>query len=213
MTSVDPLQSIVTTAINDTVGDGGVLEAAIWSIGIDQTVPEGDSAIYNLNLSGNLQSGEIVTIDLKLSDIDTISSDHDSFNNALILAASNYAGPGSLTWNGTTLTFTSDGTGPMEPLPISLGTVNDSFAEGAEDFIISLCNANSLTGAATEIDSSADDVVTTIDDTIGPGADDVIWSIVGDNNVDEGGTATYTISIANAPVSYTHLTLPTTPYV
>jgi len=131
-------------------------------------VPEGSPGAYQLNLGGVLQAGEVVSIDLKLSDVDTIATDYANFNNAVIAAVANYAGPGSLTWNGTTLTFTSDGTGAMAPLSISLGTVNDGFAEGAEDFLISLCNANSLTGAATGIDAMADDVVTTIDDTIGP---------------------------------------------
>lgn len=198
VTGIDPVKSIVTTTINDTVGDGGVPETGLWSIGVDQTVPEGNPGVYQLNLAGALQSGEVVTIDLKLSDVDTVGTDYASFDNAMIVAVANYVGPGSLVWDGTTLRFTSDGTGAMAPLPISLGTVNDAFAEGAEDFIISLCNANSLTGAATGIDSAADDVVTTINDTTGPGADEVTWSIVGDNNVDEGGTANYTISITNA---------------
>jgi len=132
-----------------------------------------------------------------LSDVDTVSTDYESFTDAVTVAVANYAGPGSVAWDGTTLTFTSDGTGPMDPLSISLGTVNDSFAEGAEDFLISLCNANSLTGAASAIDAASDDVVTTIDDTFGPGADNVVWNIVGDNSVNEGGTATYTVSIQN----------------
>ena len=85
----------------------------------------------------------------------------------------------------------------MAGLPISLGTTNDAFAEGLEDFQISLCDATSSTGSAVEISAVADDVVTTIDDTVGPGADEVVWSIVGDNSVDEGGTATYTVSITN----------------
>ncbi len=197
-TGIDPAKDIVTTTIRDTVGDGGVLEAAFWSIGVDQTVPEGNQAAYVLNLAGNLQAGEVVTVDVKLTDVDTVGADHGSLSSALILAVANYSGPGSVAWDGTTLTFTSDGTGPMDPMPLTLGTVNDAFAEGAEDFLISLCNSNTLTGAANAINQTADDVVTTIDDTIGPGADDVTWSIVGDNNVDEGGTATYTVSMINA---------------
>ena len=115
----------------------------------------------------------------------------------MIIAVAGYTGPGSLNWDGTTLTFMSDGNGPMADLPIVLGTTNDGFAEGMEDFQIALCNPTSFTGAAIEISAVADDVVTTIDDTVGPGADQVVWSIVGDNSVDEGGTASYTVSITN----------------
>ncbi len=197
-TGIDPAKSIVTTTIRDTVGDGGALATAIWSIGVDQTVAEGNTAAYVLDLAGDLQAGEIVTVDVKLSDVDTIATDYGSLDSAITLAVATYTGPGSVAWDGTTLTFTSDGTGPMDGLPLNLATINDSFAEGAEDFLITLCNSNSLTGAANAIDVAADDVVTTIDDTFGPGADDVTWTIVGDNGVDEGGTATYTVAITNA---------------
>ena len=191
---IDAANSLVTTTINDTVGDGGVLEEAVWTLGVDQTVPEGSPGAYQVSHSGVLQAGEIISVDIALSDIDTISSDYANFNAAVAAAAAAYAGPGSVAWDGTTLTFTSDGTGAMAPLAISLGTIDDGFAEGTEDFLISLSNANSLTGAATSIDATADDAVTTIDDTIGAGADDVTFAIVGDTTVDEGGTATYTVS-------------------
>ena len=79
---INPTQSIVTTLINDTVGDGGEPETALWSIGGDQTVPEGSQAIYELSLAGTLQAGEVVTVELKINDIDTISADYANFNNA-----------------------------------------------------------------------------------------------------------------------------------
>ena len=198
LTGVDAAQSLVTTTINDTIGDGGPTEQAIWSLGVDQTVPEGSPGAYVLSLSGVLQAGETVTVDLGLSDLDTTSTDYASFDAAVASAVAAYAGPGSVSWDGTTLAFTSDGTGAMSPLNISLDTINDAFAEGAEDFLISLNNANSTTGVSTAIDATADDVVTTIDDTLGAGADDVIWSIVGSTSVDEGGVASYTVSLAGA---------------
>ena len=185
--------NLVSTTINDTVGDGGVLEEAVWSLGVNQTVPEGNPGAYLLELAGTLQADEVVTVDLNLADIDTIGSDYASFDAAVIAAVAAYPGPGSLAWDGTTLTFTSDGN-PMAPLSISLGTVNDGFTEGVENFVIRLTNANSTTGAATSIDATADDAITTIDDTIGAGADDVTFAIVGDTTVDEGGTASYTVS-------------------
>ena len=193
---IDPAESLVTTTISDTAGDGGALEEAIWSIGFDQTVAEGDPASYFVSLSGNLQAGEIATIDLSLTDIDTTSADYASFDAAVNDAVSNYTGPGTLSWDGTTLTFESDGSGPMSDLAISLGTTNDGIAEGTEDFLISISNNNSPTGLATSIDSLADDATTTIDDTVGAGADDVTFAITGSLSVDEGGTASYLVSLA-----------------
>ena len=192
--SIDPANSLVTTIINDTIGDGGALESAVWALGVDQTVPEGTPGAYTLTLSGNLQAGEIVTVDLEIFDIDTIGTDYADFDSAISNAVAAYAGPGTLAWDGTTITFTSDGTGEMDPLAIALDTIDDSSAEGTEDFLISLSNANSLTGAATSIDATSDDAVTTIDDTVGPGADDVTFAITGDTTVDEGGTASYTVT-------------------
>ena len=194
--NIDPVQNLVTTTINDTVGDGGALEEAVWSLGVDQTVNEGSPASYLLSLSGNLQANEIATIDLWLADIDTTSADYASFDAAVGNAVSNYAGPGGLSWDGTTVTFLSDGTGPMAGLSISLGTNDDGFAEGTEDFLISISNDNSPTGLATSIDPLADDATTTIDDTDGAGADDVTWAISGSLIVDEGGEAGYLVSLA-----------------
>ena len=198
VSSIDPANSVVTTTINDTIGDGGAIEQAVWSIGVDQTVPEGTPGAYELKLSGNLQSGEIVTVDLAISDLETIGTDYANFNATINDAVATYTGPGTVSWDGTTFTFTSDGTGAMTTLPISLGTTNDAIAEGAEDFLISLSNSNSLTGSGISIDAAADDVVTTIDDTIGGGADSVTFAIVGDTTVDEGGTATYIVSTSGS---------------
>ncbi|WP_075082765.1 Calx-beta domain-containing protein [Mariniblastus fucicola] len=191
---IDLSESLVTTTINDTVADGGILEEAVWTLGVDQTVPEGTSGAYSLSLSGVLQAGEMVSVDLGLADIDTVGSDYASFDAAMNNAVAAYAGPGSVAWDGVTFTFTSDGTGAMAPLSISLGTVNDAFAEGPEDFVIALSNASSPTGVATSIDVTQDDAVTTIDDTVGAGADDVTFAIVGDTAVNEGGTAVYTVN-------------------
>ena len=117
---IDPAQSLVTTTINDTIGDGGPAEQAVWSLGVDQTVPEGSPGAYVLSLSGVLQSGETATIDLSLADIDTTSTDYASFNSAVTAAVASYAGPGSLMWDGATLTFASDGGGAMADLNLSL---------------------------------------------------------------------------------------------
>ena len=181
--------SVVSTTITDN-------DVAVWSITGDATVAEGAAAQYLVELDGLLQLDETATVELVLSGIDTISTDHVNLAASVSAAVAAYSGPGTLVWDGTTLTFTSDGTGAMAPLTISLGTVDDGFAEGTEDYQIALDNAGSTTGTAAIIDAMADDVVTTIDDTLGVGADDVAWAIVGDTAVDEGGTAGYIVSFA-----------------
>ena len=147
-TGIDPTLSLVTTMINDTVGDGGDLEKAVWSLGFDQTIAEGTAGAYTLSLSGNFQAGEIASVDLGLTDIDTTSADYQDFSSAVADAVAGYAGPGSLSWNGVSLTFTSDGTGPMDPLSISIDTTDDGFAEGTEDFLISLYQRQQCNGIA-----------------------------------------------------------------
>ena len=198
VTGINPTESLVTTTINYTVGNGGVAEKGVWSLGVDQTVPEGTAGAYTLSLIGNFQADEIVSVDLGLSDIDTMATDYASFNAAMIAAAAAYSGSGNVAWNRTTLTFTSDGSGPMSPLAISLNTTNDSIAEGTEDFLISLSNAVSMTGAGICIDAANDGAVTTIDDTSGSDGDDVTWNLIGDTTVDEGGSASYLIGISGA---------------
>lgn len=196
--AVDPLQDDATTTIQDTIGDGGANEQVVWAIGTDQTVAEGGNGIYTLSLgNGVLQNGEQVSVDIDLIDIDTDSSDYLSFNTAITDAVAAYAGPGSLSFAPATgtITFVSDGN-PMSVLNINLGTFDDPAAEGPEDFQIQLSNPTSSSGALVTIDATADDVITTIDDRVGSGADQVNWRISGDTTVDEGGYATYSISLS-----------------
>ena len=195
--SVDPSADDVLTTINDTVGDGGPLEGATWSIGINQIVAEGATASYTLSLAGTLAAGENALVDLSLSDVSTTSADYASFTTAVTSAVAAYTGPGVLSFDAATgqLSFTSDGN-PMNDLNISLGTANDVFAEGVEDFKIELSDAMSTTGIAAQISATEDDVNTTIDDTSGPGTDDVLWAISGSSSVNEGTAATYTLSMS-----------------
>ena len=109
---IDASNSDVTTTINDTVGDGGITEEAVWTFGVDQTVNEGDPGAYVLGLSSTLQSGEAVSVDLTLTDIDTTGADYASFDAAMTSALAAYNSgdnPGTTAWDGTTFTFTSDG--------------------------------------------------------------------------------------------------------
>ena len=192
-TGIDAVQDRVTTTINDTVGDGGSMERAIWSLASDQIVLEGAASNFQLSLQGNLQAGEVVTVELGLNDVTTTGSDYGGFSAAVADAVAGYAGPGSVAWDGATLSFTSDGSGPMADLFFSLDTVDDGFGEGPEDFDVVISNAGSVSGAGVAIDGQANTATTTIDDSVGPNADAVTWSIIGDSEIDEGGIARYTL--------------------
>ena len=155
-------------------------------------------ATYSLSHNATLQAGETATIELSLSDNTTTSADYASLSAAVAAAVSTYSGPGSLAWDGTTLTFTSDGTGVMNPFQISLMAVNDAIVEGVEDYTVSIANPGSTTGAAVGIDVANDTVTTQIHDTIdaaGTAFDKATWSIAGATSVNESQTTDYTITI------------------
>ena len=140
------------------------VEAAEWSITGPATVTDGNTATYVVELSNPLRAGETASVDLGLMNIDTNAADLGTLNAAVAAAVAAYTGPGALTWNGTTLTFTSDGTGVMGPLSIVLPTTPDGVYEGNEDYKISLSNPGSTTGEMISIDATADEVTTTIID-------------------------------------------------
>ena len=118
-----------------------------------------------------MQAGETASIELAIGDTDTTSADYTSFVAAVNDAITAYAGPGSLAFDGTTLTFTSDGN-PMGELCISLTTVDDTTVEGSEDFTVSIANPGTSTGS--DIATVGPTLVTTtITDN-----DTATWSII-----------------------------------
>lgn len=201
---IDASNDNLTTTIQDTVGDGGPVERVVWSFGFDQTVPEGDTSVYVLTLTGRMAAAESASVQFNLSDIDTTSGDYADLNTAITGAVNTYnAGsePGSLAWDGTTITFTSDGTGPMADLLVQLATVNDVLVEGVEDIRLAIQNPGSATGVYVSVDASRDDGVTTIDDTNGAGADQAIWNLSGADLVDEGALLRYTVNLTGTLAS------------
>ena len=174
----------VTTSITDN-------DTATWSITGDATVAEGDDAKYVVNLAGTLQAGETASIELAIGDTDTTSADYASFVAAVNDAVAAYTGPGSLAFDGTTLTFTSDGN-PMGDLCIELTTVDDVFVEGSEVFTVAIANPGTSTGSDVAIGGPAV-VTTTITDN-----DSATWSITGDATVAEGADAKYIVNLAGA---------------
>ena len=211
----DPTPTLGDRTFDITVNDGDAdsntatstitvatdIATTAWSISGAASVDEGASTTYTVTLDNALlQSGEQASVDLGLTDGLTSSADYASVDNAVVaaVAAYNTSGqPGSVAWDGTTLVFISDGTGPMGDLDIVLDAVQDTFVEGPEDYTIALSNSASLTGETVSIDPSSDSVTTTIADVDptgqadGPGE----WSVTGPSNGDEGSTPQYTVAL------------------
>jgi len=175
--------SSVTTMILDN-------DSASWAIAGDSSVDEGNAASYTISLSGELQNSEQALIDLTLLSGTTTSGDFSSaFSDAVSVAIATYSGTGSFSWDGTSLTFTSDGTGPMGDLLIAVGALDDSLTEGLETYSVQLTNQASTTGA--DIRLGNDTQITIINDL-----DQSAWSIMGDVTVNEGAAASYTVSLS-----------------
>ena len=175
-----------STTVTTTITDN---DTATFSLSGDAVVAEGADAKYVLALAGTLQAGETATIDLSIGDVSTNSTDYANFVAAVNTAITNYAGPGSLTFNGTTLTFTSDGN-PMDDLCIELTATDDALTEGSEDYFVSIANPGTTTGSAVAVGGSTT-VTTTITDN-----DTAIFSLIGDATVGEGADAKYVLSLS-----------------
>lgn len=189
--AIDGSASSATATITDD-------DQAAWRLIGHTEVNEGGTATYRLNLLGTLQSGEVASVDVNLIEDSTNGTDHATVLSALTTAVGNYSGPGAVALAGSTITFTSNGTGAMAQLVIALAANNDVIVEGVENYTVAISNAASSTGAAIVIDGSASSVSTTIHDTVdavGTSDDTARWSITGPTAADEGTTAAYTISL------------------
>ena len=105
MTDVDP------TGLADGPGE--------WSVTGPSNGDEGSTPQYTVALTGTYGEGEVVSVDLGLTDIDTNSSDYDDILAAIQASAD--ANP-DVTFDGAgTLTYTAPGDGAsMTDLLISL---------------------------------------------------------------------------------------------
>ena len=96
--------SSVTTSIEDTQGVGGANDGpAEWSITGPATADEGTTPQYTVTLAGLYQAGEVVTVDLGLTDTDTNSADYGSLVTAVNTAL---AGNPDVVFNAATGTLT-----------------------------------------------------------------------------------------------------------
>ena len=165
--TLDTDKNIVTTTINDTQFANGPIDGPTeWSLTGTASLLEGAAASYDINLTGNLQANESVSVQLTLTNLETSTADYATFSTAVDEAVSAYNmanNPGTLAWDGTNLTFTSDGSGPMATLTVSLATNDDLLGEGPERYRIDLANAASSTGLSPVLSSTENSVTTTPD--------------------------------------------------
>ena len=96
---IDANADSVTTTITDIVAAADVAE---WSIAGPATGDEGTTAQYTLALSGVFGAGEVVSVDIGLTDTDTNSSDYADLAAAITAAVA--ASP-DVTFDATTGTL------------------------------------------------------------------------------------------------------------
>ena len=178
LSTINPLVDATDTAIGTITDD---VDTASVSIVGPASVVEGETTT-NYTISLNETPASNVTVTFTYSGTATDGTDFNGVGGAVILAGN------------TSATFT-------------LNTLDDAFAEGAENFIVTI---DSVTGGDFEnvaIDGGANTVTTTINDEVGsdaiPGPEDTaLVSIVGPGSVVEGETTTnYTITINETPTS------------
>lgn len=142
VTATDDNGTVFTTDFNWIVTGNN----ANWGLTGDSTVEEGGFASYVLSLTSPLENGLTALIDLSVTDQQTTSADYGNFSSAVSAAVAAYTGPGTLSWDGTTLTFTSDGN-EMEDLIIELEAIDDTHFEQDERYTVRATNPASTTGA------------------------------------------------------------------
>jgi len=195
--SVDPVGMSHRTTINDAQGPG------IWSVSGPDNSDEGSTPEFTISLTGDYSAGEVVSVDLGMSDNGTNSSDYADFI-AAVTAAANANPDVSFNPDTGTLTYTAPTDGAtMSDIVIGLQLFDDDLIEGPEDFTLELGNASSPTGASVAIDTTSGAITSTINDTqgSGPGGTGGLserpgeWSLSGELIVDEGAIAPYTVSL------------------
>jgi len=185
---------------------GDLEESGAWSVTGPNQGDEGAALQYSVSLTGAYQAGEIVMVDLSLSDIGTNAADYSDVIAAINAAV---ASNSDVTFDPATgsLIYTAPTDGAtMQDIVIDLSLIDDGLIEGPEDFTFALSNASSPTGAGVGINPSTGASVTTINDTqgAGPGGTGGMpegpgeWSISGPGQVTEGQLPEFTLSLAGA---------------
>ena len=163
-----------------TINDEAVGDAPTLTLTGDTSVAEGSAASYTLSV--NQAPTTDLDITVALVNVDTMTGEVGPATQTITIAA------------GTTST------------DFTLNNLEDVYAEIDEDYQVSVTGA---TGGSYEVAPAAPAAVTTTivdEDTDGApsnetGEDAPTLTLTGDANVNEGGTATYTVAISDAPVS------------
>ncbi|WP_413699250.1 beta strand repeat-containing protein [Psychromonas sp. KJ10-10] len=177
---VSTTNSAITTTITDEpVPSTPDSDTAIVSIAGPSNVVEGDvTTDYTVSITEAPTSDLTVSFNYTTTDAD--GNDYTAVNSVVILA-----GETSATFNIT--------------------TIDDNFAEGSEDFTISIDSVTSGGLEDVQVSTTNSAITTTITDEpvpSTPDSDTAIVSIAGPSNVVEGDVTTdYTVSITEAPTS------------
>jgi len=144
------------TTIIDAQGPNGVSETpGQWSVSGPAESAEGSTPQFIISLSGTYGAGEVVTVDLGFTDIDTNSDDHSDVIAAIQAAVANNP---DVTFDAATgtLVFTSPADGAsMADIIIDIALTEDGLIESPEAFSFELTNAGSPTGASVSVDDKA----------------------------------------------------------
>ncbi|WP_413699244.1 Calx-beta domain-containing protein [Psychromonas sp. KJ10-10] len=177
---VSTTENAVTTSITDeVVPTDPDADTAIVSIAGPGTVVEGETTTdYTVTITEAPETDLTVTFNYTTTDAD--GNDYTAVSSVVILAGE------------TTATFNID-------------TIDDNFAEGGEDFTVSIATVENGGLEDVRVSTTENAVTTSITDEVvptDPDADTAIVSIAGPGTVVEGETTTdYTVTITEAPLS------------
>jgi len=123
--------------------------SAEWQIAGGTSAVEGACSTYTVSTTGSFDS--VATVDLSTIDLTASATDYDSLNTAVTTAVAAYTGPGTLTWDGTALTFDGGGTSQMAALSFDLCATTDTLSEGTESYDVALSNPTELSCVMPEM--------------------------------------------------------------
>ena len=172
--------------VDTTITDNDIVILGIaGDVSVTELSSDDDNNQVQITISyaGILDVGEVVSVDVNHVFDQTDAFDYTTEWSAALSAAA--SGSTGVTLDGITLSFTG---GPSNDTLVTAVVVvaEDLLAEGAEDFLVSLSNHASPTGALTALGTSQ--VTATILD-----AEQIVFSLSGPSTVSEGDSATYTL--------------------
>ncbi|WP_413699249.1 Calx-beta domain-containing protein [Psychromonas sp. KJ10-10] len=175
-----------TVALTGTTTGGGFETINVDSTPVSTTIIDDDQLAISINdVTVNEDAGIMTfTVSLSTTTTDDVTFDFASADNGSALAGSDYeaiTGSGTITAGSTTTTIT-------------VNITDDYIAENPETFEINL--ENIVPANVVVVDAQG---IGTITDEAIPGAEDTVTvSIAGDSDVNEGNSATYTVSADKA---------------